>query len=248
MADEKRKDKVFEDGWRAEDFNFDRRVAHVFDDMVTRSVPFYREIQHMQAELVTALLGDGERLVYDLGCSTGTTIGAILSHPRCSRQSRFVGIDNSAAMLEQARDKLSSACAEGRVELIEADIDADIALRPCDAVLMNWTLQFVRPIYRESLARRIANALRPGGALFLSEKILVSDSLINRLYIDFYYSYKRRQGYTDAEIQNKREALENVLIPYRSEENRNLLQRCGFNIVDSYFRWFNFECLVAVKR
>lgn len=241
-------DRVFDEHWRPEDFAFDQKVVRVFDDMVTRSVPFYREIQRMQTELVVSLLGDGPRLIYDLGCSTGTTIDAIACHPDCPAETRFVGIDNSTEMLEEAGRKLAAHHLEERVDLVDADIDSSFELHACDAVLMNWTLQFVRPIYREALIRRVADALKPGGALFLSEKVLLSDSMMNRLYIRFYYDYKRRQGYTDTEIRNKREALENVLIPYRSDENHAMLQRNGFSTVDSYFRWFNFECLVAIKR
>ena len=33
------------------DFQFDRNTATVFDDMVSRSVPFYDEIQRMTAEI-----------------------------------------------------------------------------------------------------------------------------------------------------------------------------------------------------
>ena len=244
---ERSHDRVFDDAWRPEDFRFDEQVARVFDDMVARSVPFYTEIQRMQAELVVSLLGDGPRLVYDLGCSTATTIDAIAKHPDCPPETRFVGLDNSAQMLDQARTKLAADGLGERVDLVEGDIDGDFEIRPCDAVLMNWTLQFVRPIYRESLIKRVAESLNPGGALLLSEKILLTDSMMNRLYIRFYYDYKRRQGYTDTEIRNKREALENVLVPYRSEENHDLLKRNGFTTVDSYFRWFNFECLVAIK-
>jgi tRNA (cmo5U34)-methyltransferase len=113
---------------------------------------------------------------------------------------------------------------------------------------MNWTLQFVRPLQREGLLRRIYTSLRPGGALLMAEKVLVEDSMLNRMYIELYYRYKSKQGYSVEEIQRKRESLENVLIPYRVEENVELLQRCGFDTVDTCFRWFNWAAFVALKR
>jgi tRNA (cmo5U34)-methyltransferase len=58
---------------------------------------------------------------------------------------------------------------------------------------------------------------------------------------------KRRNGYSDLEIAQKREALENVLIPYRLEENRELLKRVGFPQSDVFFQWYNFCAMVAVK-
>jgi tRNA (cmo5U34)-methyltransferase len=54
-------------------------------------------------------------------------------------------------------------------------------------------------------------------------------------------------GYSELEIAQKREALENVLIPYRLEENRELLLSAGFRQVDVFFKWYNFAGFVAVK-
>jgi tRNA (cmo5U34)-methyltransferase len=239
------KDRIFDDEGRVEDFEFDEKVARVFDDMVARSVPYYDEIQRLQVELAVEFLPERESLVYDLGCSTGTTLHLLASHPRCPKAARFVGVDNSAAMLNEAKAKLGAAL--GRAELLEADLNAGVELRPCRIVFLNWTLQFVRPLYREALVRRIHDALEPGGALFLSEKVLLSNSFLNRLYIEHYLRYKRSRGYSDIEIQRKREALENVLVPYRLEENRLMLERAGFGTIDPFFRWLNFACLLAVK-
>jgi tRNA (cmo5U34)-methyltransferase len=240
-------DTVFRDEIGSADFTFDAKVSHVFDDMVARSVPFYSEVQRMQAELAMELLPDGDCTVCDLGCSTGTTIDLLISHARCPAGAEFVGVDSSPHMLKEAAIKLGQHLSSGRVKLVNADLNSTAEIPRCDLILMNWTLQFVRPLYRESLVRRVFESLKPGGALFLSEKALVSDSMLNRLYIDFYLRYKKGRGYSDLEIHRKREALENVLVPYRIEENITLLQNCGFKAVDTYFRWFNFACFVALK-
>lgn len=58
---------------------------------------------------------------------------------------------------------------------------------------------------------------------------------------------KRANGYSDTEIARKRETLENVLIPYRPEENIELLTRNGFHAADTFFRCYNFAAIVAVK-
>lgn len=244
---EKMRDTLFKERPGARDFAFDRSVVRVFDDMVARSVPFYGEIQHMQSNLVQHLLPAENGCVLDLGCSTGTTIDLILRHPDCGATTRAVGIDNSPAMLEKARAKLGVFVGEKRVQLVAGDLDGDIDLPAANVTVMNWTLQFVRPIRRESLLQRVFAALKPGGALFLSEKILVEESLLNRVYIDLYLRFKSNAGYTAEEIQRKRESLENVLVPYRIEENVELLRHCGFATVDTYFRWFNWAGFIALK-
>ena len=40
---------------------------------------------------------------------------------------------------------------------------------------------------------------------------------------------KRRNEYSEMEISQKREALENVLIPYKLSENNLLLRETGFS-------------------
>lgn len=241
-------DRVFQQTGRAEDFKFDERVAKVFDNMVSRSVPFYTEVQRIQSDLVMDFLPESGGVVLDLGCSTGTTIEYLTKHPKCPASTHFIGYDNSESMLDKARDKLTGQLTAQTVTLITADLSALPELPPCDVVILNWTLQFVRPIDRERLLTTIFEALRPNGIVLLSEKILVNDPVLNRLYIDHYLQFKISQsGYSDVENQRKREALENVLIPYRLDENYELLERAGFQRIGTYFQWFNFACLLAVK-
>jgi len=114
-------------------------------------------------------------------------------------------------------------------------------------VLLVLTLQFVRPLYRDKLVRRIADAVPENGALILVEKLTSSHTLLNRLFIKYYYDYKKRNGYSEVEIAQKREALENVLIPYRPEENAEMLMEAGFRHCEEFFRWYNFCGIVAVK-
>ena len=109
------------------------------------------------------------------------------------------------------------------------------------------TLMFIRPLNREKLMASIYSGMNENGCLLLVEKVLGDGSLFNRLFIERYYAYKRRMGYSELEISQKREALENVLIPYRLQENRDLLLKAGFREVEVFFKWYNFAGFVAVK-
>jgi tRNA (cmo5U34)-methyltransferase len=95
--------------------------------------------------------------------------------------------------------------------------------------------------------RRIHAAMNDNGCVLVVEKVLGDGSLFNRLFIERYYAYKRRRGYTELEIAQKREALENVLVPYRLRENRELFLNAGFREVEVFFKWYNFAGFVAVK-
>jgi len=238
-------DKVFANPLdHVDDFVFDETVAGVFDDMVSRSVPQYAEIQRMLAELAAEFVIEGSS-VYDLGCSTGTTLSRL--HSALHVPARLVGIDNSAEMLEQCRTKLAEANLRDAIELRLGDLDEGIEIRDASVVFLVLTLMFVRPLNREKLMRQIHAGMRENGCLLLVEKVLGNGSLFNRLFIERYYAYKRRMGYSELEISQKREALENVLIPYRLQENRDLLTGAGFRQVDVFFKWYNFAGIVAVK-
>ncbi len=55
---------------RVSDFKFGTQVVNVFDDMVSRSVPYYGEIQRMMAELSADHAQPGTN-IYDLGLLDG---------------------------------------------------------------------------------------------------------------------------------------------------------------------------------
>jgi tRNA (cmo5U34)-methyltransferase len=238
-------DRVFaEPAKRVDDFKFDARTAKVFDDMLGRSVPFYAEMQRMTSELAADFAVPGTNL-YDLGCSTGTTLAAI--DEVVDPSVRFVGMDYSAEMLEKARLKLSDTAARRPVDLVQCDLHELKEIENASVVILTLTLQFVRPLHRERLVRAIAAGTNEQGCLILIEKLTESDTLFNRLFIKYYYDMKRRHGYSDLEISQKREALENVLIPYRPEENEKLLLEAGYRRVQPFFRWYNFAGMIAVK-
>jgi len=226
------------------DFSFDHRVADVFDDMVERSVPFYDEIQRMTCELVADFAEPGTA-VYDLGCSTGTTFARL--DPMVDPGVAFVGVDSSAPMIDHARDKLAHVAERRTLSFHHGRVEDGVTVGNASAVLLVLTLQFVRPLHRERVARMIFEGMRPNSALIIVEKLLSAETRLNRLFIEHYYDYKRRQGYSETEITRKREALENVLIPYRMEENVELLKGAGFAHVEDFFRWYNFSGIIAVK-
>lgn len=241
----KPRDKLFAKRRRlVKDFDFGKKTTAVFDDMLERSVPFYAEVQRMMGELAADFAVEGTNL-YDLGCSTGTTFLAL--DPMVPEGVRFVGVDASRDMLEFARRKLRKAKLTREHELVRADLNQGVEIANASVVIMNLTLQFVRPLYRAQLIRTIAGGLHPNGCLLLIEKVLSRDSTLNRYFIKYYYGFKHRQGYTKTEIAQKREALENVLIPYRLDENVELLTQNGFREVEVFFKWYNFCGLLAVK-
>lgn len=238
------RDSLFHIASVSEDFAFNERVVEVFDDMVDRSIPFYREVIEATAQLLRRLLLSGDT-VYDLGCATGSSLLAV-SRLLPAEGLRFIGIDNSQAMLDKAVLKAELHGKTEQVSFLLEDI-VDFDHPGAGAIVLNYTLQFIRPLQRPDFLRRMAESLRPGGVLLMSEKTISHQPRLNRHFIDIYHEFKKSRGYSELEIARKREALENVLIPFSADENRAMLAQAGFAEVECYFRWFNFSSLVAVK-
>ena len=240
----KQTDTIFRKEQKADDFRFGKSVVSVFDDMVTRSVPFYNEIQRMMSEIALDFALPGTN-VYDLGCSTGTTLMNL--DKILPDDVSFVGIDESREMLAQCQANFEQNGVHRNYDLKYADLNKGIMLDNASVVVMCLTLQFIRPLYREKLLKEIYDQMNSNSCFILIEKVLGEDSLFNRLFIKYYYDFKKRNSYNEMEISQKREALENVLIPYKLMENRELLTGTGFRYVETFFKWYNFSGMVAVK-
>lgn len=230
-----------------EPFRFDERVVNVFPDMIRRSVPGYATIIDMIG-ILAARYAKADTDLLDLGCSLGAASFAMASTvrvPNC----HIRAVDNSAAMIEQARQLLSAVDRRSPVivDFIEQNLEDVAWQRPASMAVLNFTLQFIPLAQREALLARIATTLVPGGALVLSEKICYPDAAEEALQQSLYYAFKANNGYSQMEISQKREALENVLVPETIEAHRERLLRVGFSDVRLWYRCFNFCSILAIK-
>lgn len=239
-------------------FTFNQAVVDVFPDMLQRSVPGYESII-AQSALLASRYVQAQSNLYDLGSSLGATALAMRDALQEVPSSQTDGceihaIDNSRAMVDASREIIKGSRADNlTTETTPVPIhvnEADLKTCPLDnasVVAMNFTLQFVELNARASLMRRIANALRPGGVLILSEKVCFSDPVVNALHIDMYHAFKSANGYSELEISQKRTALENVLVPDTLPDHKERLLSAGFKHASVWFQCFNFASLIAIK-
>ncbi len=240
-----KQDKVFSNTEKAvDDFEFNRSVATVFEDMLERSVPCYHEIQQMIVDLTNDFAVNNTN-VYDLGCSTGTTLLNI--NKELAEDISLVGVDNSDEMLKRCRANLEKAGVKRKITLANQDLNSGIELENASVVVFSLTLQFLRPLNRGKIIQAIYDQLPQNGAVIVVEKILTENSILNRLFIKHYYKFKEKNGYSNTEISKKREALENVLVPYKHSENEELFLSKGFKFVETFFKWYNFNGFIAIK-
>ena len=227
------------------DFEFNDKVAEVFDNMIKRSVPFYEEVQNMTAQL-TKKYYQKYSVIYDLGCSTANTIIKLANHLK-NKQISIIGIDSSIHMIALAKKKIAAHnLSNYKIEIFAKNI-REVEPKESSVVIMNYTLQFIHPNQRKEILEKIFYHLLPKGILILSEKIQNQNDELNQIYTKFYQDLKKKNGYSKLEIRQKRESLENVLIPYSEDKNITLLKEVGFRQIDTFFKWYNFLSLLAIK-
>lgn len=231
---------------RVSPFEFNENVVRVFDDMLQRSVPLYRETLLRQAQIAARYHIKNSR-IYDLGCSHGN-FGITLHQLMQKRSFELVGIDPSAPMLERYRQRLDAMdLAAGQKFTLLQQPAQEVSYAPCSVVVANLTLQFMPLAVREQLLRRIFSALLPGGVLLLNEKVEDKEPYLAELEREWYYNFKRENGYSELEISQKRDALEDVLVPETCETHVERLRACGFTYVTTWIKWFNFTGFLCIK-
>ena len=236
------RDKLFNSNSDISDFRFDENVVAVFDDMVKRSVPGYEAMIQMVG-LVTRTYGKDHTHYYDLGSSTGATTLALALNNK-HKNNKIIAVDNSPQMVKECKRNLLGNV--DNFEIICADIN-DVSIENASIVVLNLTLQFIDVDKRSILIQKIYDGLIPSGVLIISEKIHFDDrenqKQLARLHLDF----KRANGYSELEIANKRQSLENILVTESKKAHLERLKICGFKESSCYFQCLNFASFLSVK-
>lgn len=225
-------------------FEFDQHVVDIFPDMIKRSVPGYPMTVAMISVLADRYFQPHSN-IYDLGCSLGA-VSFMLNESLAGKKGTIVGVDSSGPMIAACNEKLKGRTQQMDMEFVCADI-LDTPISQASVVIMNFTLQFVPLEKRALLLQRIHDALLPGGVFILSEKIDFEQAREASLMQDLHHHMKAMNGYDAMEIANKREALEQVLLPETLDTHMQRLQETGFSQVFSWLRCLNFVSLLAIK-
>lgn len=226
------------------DFAFGPEVVQVFPDMVRRSVPGY-EFVALMIGCIARLKAKPRSHVYDLGCSLGQSTLMMFSQIDC-QDIHYFCVDNSQDMLNGCEQHLKGKIPASNYTLLNNHVES-VRIEKASVVVMNYTLQFVAPVHRQEIIHKIYGGMLEGGALVLSEKVVLDeqdhDCLMNTLHDEF----KRAHGYSNLAISQKRIALERVMKLDAVEVHRARLCKAGFDLVCQWFQGLNFVSFLAVK-
>jgi tRNA (cmo5U34)-methyltransferase len=232
-------------GYAPPEWAFDAEVTRVFDDMLRRSIPDYDAMRELTLDMGSRFVRP-DTYVVDLGCSRGEALAPFVDH--FGAANRFLGLEVSEPMIAAARERFEGMIKAGVVEIRATDLRDDSLPRvPSSLTLSVFTLQFIPVEYRQGIVHDAYDNLVPGGALILAEKVVGATALLQRTLVSSYHDLKRRNGYSLDDIDRKRRALENRLVPLSAEWNERLLSAAGFRHVECYWRRLNFAAWIAIK-
>jgi len=225
-------------------FRFDEQVVKVFPDMIARSVPGYELVVPMIGMLARRYAQPDSRM-YDLGCSLGAASLAMSLAVRAGG-TEIIAVDNSRAMVDRCKRAVAE---QGGAVPIDVRLQnmLDTQIRNASVVVLNFTLQFLDRDQRQLLVNRIAAGMRDGGVLILSEKICFADEHEQSDQTAWHHDFKRAQGYSELEIAQKRNALEDVLRPETEAAHFKRLERAGLSRSCRWFQCFSFASYIAFK-
>ena len=225
-------------------FRFDEQVVRVFPDMIARSVPGYELIVPMIG-LLARRYAQADSRIYDLGCSLGAA-SLVMSRALRTSGVEIIAVDNSEAMVTRCRKNVAD-----NVGLIPIEVRLqnmlDTPIENASVVVLNFTLQFLDRHQRQKLINQVAAGMRADGVLVISEKICFGDPHEQEAQTDWHHDFKRTQGYSDLEIAQKRNALEEVLRPDTEVVHMERMQQAGLSTPWRWFQCFSFVSYVAFK-
>ncbi|MGH1542951.1 MAG: carboxy-S-adenosyl-L-methionine synthase CmoA [Arenicella sp.] len=227
------------------DFEFNNQVVSVFEDMINRSVPGYATIVHSMANFARLFAKESSNC-YDLGCSLGACALSMRQALEQQKDVTIIGVDCSADMIQRATEFIAQDQHNTPVVLKTADI-LETPLTNASLVSLNFTLQFIPPEHRQTLIETVYQGMNPGGCLVLSEKIKFPDSDVQEIITELHHSFKADQGYSELEISQKRDALENVMRLDTQQQHMERLKKAGFRTMTQWYQNTSFVSFYAIK-
>jgi len=225
-------------------FRFDEQVVKVFPDMIARSVPGYELVVPMIGLLARRYAQTGSR-IYDLGCSLGAASLAMSMALR-TEGVKIIAVDNSAAMVSRCRENVADGSGSVPID-VRLENMLDTQIENASVVVLNFTLQFLDRKQRQTLIDRISAGMRKDAVLIISEKICFADLKEQSDQTEWHHDFKRTQGYSDLEIAQKRNALEDVLRPDTEQAHFERFKQAGLSRPRRWFQCFSFTSYIVFK-
>ena len=196
---------TFKEHWR-----FDDNIAQKFQDIAQREIPDYFRVIELCLRIVAKSQHQQPKII-----DVGSALGETLKQLHRMGYHNLYGVEASSDMLQQSFNQAT---------LIHSrQFPAQHA--PFDYVIMNWTLHFIEE--RFAYLKAIKRSLARGGRLILTDKVSTSE-----FTHELYYDFKRANGVSETEIEQKRAQIKGVLVTYPMTWYLETLHTLGFENIE----------------
>ncbi|MCQ1534415.1 class I SAM-dependent methyltransferase [Methanosarcina sp. KYL-1] len=207
-----------------------------YDALISDVLPYYSSFHQETLNFVKSLPSI-PKVWMDAGCGTGSLVNkAIGDFP----DTKFLLLDPSEGMLNQAREKLTSCPAE-RLEFLRASPTQEFSQKLEEQPDVITAIQCHHYLSREGRAeatRVCYKLLKEGGAYITFENIrpLTEEGItIGKRY---WGNFQLTRGRSEEEVGKHLERFDTEYFPLTVEEHLELLRETGFKIVELF--WYSY--------
>jgi len=207
-----------------------------YDVQISRVLPYYSFFHQETIKLVKSL-PSSPKIWMDTGCGTGSLVNkAIAEFP----YTKFLLLDPSEGMLEQAKQKLSP-CPAGSLEFLKASPTQEFSQGLEEKPDVITAIQCHHYLSREGRARATSicyNLLNEGGIYITFENIRPLTEEGTTMGKRYWGSFQSAHGRSEEEIQKHLERFDTEYFPITVEEHLKLLRETGFRTVELF--WYSY--------
>ncbi|MBX3500625.1 MAG: methyltransferase domain-containing protein [Alphaproteobacteria bacterium] len=174
-----------------------------------------------------------------LGAGGGLELKALAAvHPAW----RFVGVDPSALMLDEARRTLGTL--GNRVDLVQGYV-GDAPEGPFDGAVCLLTMHFIEAAERQQTAAEIRRRLRPGAPFVVAHGSFPQGPSERSRWLSRYAAFAVASGVEIEQAEKFRKAVETSVHMYSPEQDEAILRAAGFVDVSLFYAAFTWRGWIA---
>ena len=227
------------------DFKFNNLVASVFSNMINRSVPGYKTTLIL-IKILSSIHFKNNTNIFDVGCSLGASSEAIINGIK-DKKYHLYAIDLSEHMIKKCKKNILNKYPKASVSFLDKDVK-NVIFKNASLVVFNFTLQFILPNEKDDLIQKVYDGMSKNSILILSEKILYNDPNVQHKKDILHKKFKLMNGYSNLEIDQKKDALKKILIAETIDEHIFRLRKIGFTNINTIYQCINFSTIIAFKK
>lgn len=195
-----------------------------YDEKIKRTLPYYEDF-YKQVVDVVKIHNQSALTWLDVGCGTGKMGDVALSKLDIEQ---FVFCDSSSEMVSIAQKRFDVPNVSFLVSGIQ-ELKYDSQFDVVTAIQVNHYL------HKEERQRAVQNcytALKSGGIFITFENFAPFSNLGKQLYLDRWKAYQLSQGKSLTECDNHISRYGNEYFPISISEHLDVMNKCGFKIVE----------------